>query len=124
MPRPIPGRVSTDFEAPSHLNSGHSAAHHNDDACGTLTLAELKTAFTTLSRQNLKGFKICLFIDGLDKYVGDQLEVANLFKAVVCWSLVIKTVISLRPEPKVLRDCPNLRMEHLTKGDIRLYIQS
>ena len=127
MPRPIPGRVSTDFEAPSHSNSAHTAAHHNDDACGTLTLAELKTAFITLSRQNLKGFKICLFIDGLDEYVGDQLEVANLFKAVVCRSPVIKTVVSSRPEPvfiEVFRDCPNLRMEHLTEGDIKLYVHS
>ena len=81
----------------------------------------------TLARQNLKGFKICLFIDGLDEYIGDQLEIVNLFKSVVSQSSAIKAVISSRPESvffEAFRHCPQLQMELFTARDIRLYIRS
>lgn len=90
-------------------------------------MTELKAAFTTLARQSMKGFKICLFIDGLDEYVGDQLEIVNVFKAVIDHSSVIKAVISSRPEPifvEAFHRYPSLRMEVLTAEDIKLYIRS
>jgi hypothetical protein len=92
-----------------------------------LTLAELKKAFTTLVKQNLKGFKICLFIDGLDEYVGDQLEIVDLFKTITSRSSIIKAVISSRPEPtfvEAFHRSPKLRVENLTAGDIDHYVES
>lgn len=99
---------------------------HNNDACGTLTLVELKMAFTTFAKQNLNGFKICLFIDGLDEYAGDQNEILDLFKTITSNS-VIKAVVSSRPEPafeEAFRKSPKLRVENLTSGDIKHYIKS
>lgn len=92
-----------------------------------MTLAELKKAFTTLARQNLKGCKICLFIDGLDEYVGDQLEIVDLFKTITSYSSIIKAVISSRPEPtfvEAFHSSPQLRVENLTAGDIDHYVRS
>lgn len=99
---------------------------HNNDACGTLTLVELKMAFTTFAKQNLNGFKICLFIDGLDEYAGDQNEILDLFKTITSNS-AIKAVVSSRPEPafeEAFRKSPKLRVENLTSGDIKHYIKS
>jgi hypothetical protein len=92
-----------------------------------LTLTELKKAFTTLARQNLKGFKICLFIDGLDEYIGDQLEIVDLFKTITSHSSIIKVVISSRPEPTFVEafySSPKLRVENLTAGDIDHCVRS
>ena len=92
-----------------------------------MTLAELEKAFTTLARQNLKGYKICLFIDGLDEYVGDQLEIVDLFKTITSYSSIIKAVISSRPEPtfvEAFHSSPKLRVENLTAGDIDHYVRS
>ena len=87
----------------------------------------MKKAFTTLARQNLKGFKICLFIDGLDEYIGDQLEIVDLFKTITSHSSIIKVVISSRPEPTFVEafySSPKLRVENLTAGDIDHYVRS
>lgn len=83
-------------------------------------------AFTTLARQNLKGFKICFFIDGLDEYVGDQKEILDLFKTITS-NPAIKAVISSRPEAvfeEAFHKSPKLRVEKLTSGDINHYVKS
>ncbi|KUJ13186.1 uncharacterized protein LY89DRAFT_591281, partial [Mollisia scopiformis] len=110
----------------NHGATVHASQHDNDE-CGLLTVSELKKAFTTLAKQNVKGFKICLFIDGLDEYVGDQFEIVDLFKTITTNSFMIKAVISSRPEPtfvEAFHDSPSLRVEDLTSGDIDHYVQS
>jgi hypothetical protein len=37
---------------------------------GVWTLARLKTAFRTLANQEIPSMKLCLIVDGLDKYHG------------------------------------------------------
>jgi len=81
----------------------------------------------TISKLPLNGSKICLFIDGLDEYVGDQNEIAELFKTITSQSSAIKAVISSRPEPtfeEAFRENPTLRVEDLTTGDVQHYIES
>ena len=93
---------------------------------GPLTVVELRKAFILLSRQPFSDFKICLFVDGLDEYVGDQPELVELFRSVTTHPF-LKAVLSSRPEPTFVEafSCaPKLRVEDLTSGDMDLYVRS
>ena len=93
---------------------------------GHLRLAELKAAFTLLSLQEPRDFRICFFVDGLDEFSGDHQEIVDLFKHIASTSSTIKLVVSSRPEPifvEAFRKSDNLLLEYLTQRDIRRYIQ-
>lgn len=114
-------KFSTSHPASTNKNQ------HDNDSCGTLTLAELKKALAILAEQNLRDTRICLFIDGLDEYVGDQLEIVSLITAITRRSSAIKAVVSSRPEPtfvEAFQKHPKLRVEDLTAGDIHHYATS
>jgi hypothetical protein len=84
-------------------------------------------AFVKLSKLQLSGLKICLFIDGMDEYIGDHSEITQLFKTITGGSSTIKAVISSRPEPafeEAFRKVPMLRAEDLTVDDMQQYINS
>jgi hypothetical protein len=61
------------------------------------------------------------------EYVGDQLEIVDLFKTITSHSSIIKAVISSRTEPtfvEAFHSSPKLRVENLTVGDIDHYVRS
>ncbi|KAK0716299.1 hypothetical protein B0H67DRAFT_260877 [Lasiosphaeris hirsuta] len=70
--------------------------------------------------------RLCLFIDGLDEYEGNHTEIARFFSRVVSREHV-KICVSSRPWlefGKVFGECPSLKLQDLTKGDIEIYVGS
>jgi len=83
---------------------------------------ELKDAFLALAQQDVENLKICLFVE----YFGLPRHILNLFNKSAGQSSVIKMVLSSRPEPEfeeAFREAPSLRLEDLTSGDVRKYIE-
>lgn len=69
---------------------------------------------------------ICIFIDGLDEYVGDHSAMAELFLDMANACPFIKFVVSSRPINSCVdafRDYPTLRLENLNQADIRTYTE-
>lgn len=68
--------------------------------------------------------RMCLFIDGIDEYSGDHMELMRLFSQLSEPTSNLKFVLSSRPTPDcvdALVRCPSLRLEHLTRDDVREY---
>jgi hypothetical protein len=91
------------------------------DPCVDWSLADLQAAFEKL--RNLVGnTKICVFIDGLDEYDGDHLELVKILQNISSIQS-IKLCISSRPWPD-FEDAfghhldRKLYLEHLTVDDI------
>lgn len=77
-----------------------------------------------MTRQTTIPVKLCLFIDGLDEYEGDDIDMARLFQPVAALPH-IKICASSRPHIVFLdafHDCPNLRLEDLTVLDIQQFV--
>lgn len=69
---------------------------------------------------------ICIFVDGLDEYVGDHSTMAELFLDMASVCPFIKFVVSSRPINSCLdafQDSPSLRLENLNRADIRTYVE-
>jgi hypothetical protein len=87
-------------------------------------LSELTAAFRTLTFQNQLPLKLCLFIDGLDEYDGDETEIANLFGD-ISQSQNTKCCVSSRPHlafKDAFAGLPGLRLEDLTYPDIQHFV--
>ena len=87
-----------------------------------LTLVEVKRAFSILSTLELP-FKMCFFVDGIDEYDGDHVDICSFLKS-TC-SDRIKLVLSSRPINacvEAFRHCPTLRLEDLTYSDIKEFV--
>lgn len=95
--------------------------HHPQEV---LPLSKLMEAFSNLLKQNTVSMKLCLFIDGLDEYDGDHSTIAELFVS-IAKSPDVKVCVSSRPLLE-FEDCftsfPGLRLQDLTVGDIRNYV--
>ena len=93
------------------------------------TRAELLKAFSELShRQSSLNKKFCFFIDGLDEYDGNHLEVVGLLQGFAT-SQDIKICLSSRPWNVFTRafgwgSHPKFHLEDLTQRDIKLYVQA
>ena len=77
-------------------------------------------------KKHTVGKRLCFFIDGLDEYEGDQLELVNLLLD-VSQSPNIKLCVSSRPhnifeESFGIDKNWNIVLQHFTKKDIRLYV--
>lgn len=89
---------------------------------------ELKLAFQTLLN-NLQGTtKVALLVDGLDEFDGDEHQLQELVDMFLTWgsSSSIKICVSSRPWnlfKDSFADCPQLRLELLTRPDIELYVK-
>jgi hypothetical protein len=84
----------------------------------------LLRSFRKLIAQDLVPLKLFLLVDGLDEYSGDHEEISELFKA-LCTSPNVKAVVSSRPLlvfSNAFGTYPNLCLEELNHGDIRLYV--
>lgn len=91
------------------------------------TRAELLKAFSELSHQSRLNKRFCFFIDGLDEYDGDHLEVINIVRDFAT-SKDVKVYISSRPWNVFTRAFgwrlyPKFHLEDLTRQDIELYVQ-
>lgn len=90
----------------------------------SLSLSTLMESFRQLFNQKDPGFKICLFIDGIDEYEGNIEEICQLFQTVAS-SRYVKICASSRPL-LVIEDLygnrPKLRLQDLTAKDIAFYI--
>lgn len=68
--------------------------------------------------------KVCIFIDGLDEFTGDENQL--LEECIRCSSLPnVKFCISSRPERSLkrqLRRFPQLRLQDLTRNDMESYV--
>jgi hypothetical protein len=74
--------------------------------------------------QNMMPLKLCLFVDGLDEYEGDETEIAELF-AQFSTTDRIKCCVSSRPHKPFLdafANIPSLRLQDLTYPDIQQYV--
>jgi hypothetical protein len=90
----------------------------------TLSFAEIKAVFLTLTASIPKNLKIFLLIDGVDEYTGDHNELCDLLLHVSsCRSL--KLLVSSRPIPACVfrfNHLPQLHLQDLTRNDIRQYV--
>lgn len=88
--------------------------------------SELKKAFDNLIAETAKSLKICIFIDGMDEFEGDHRDVSEWLCSLVKQHGHIKVIVSSRPLTECLstfRDCPTLRLQDLTKGDMEIFIE-
>ncbi|KAK6082668.1 hypothetical protein SCUP515_02423 [Seiridium cupressi] len=88
------------------------------------SVAETQTAFGVVAR-NLSATKICIFVDGLDEFQGDD-SVAISFLESLRQSPNIKIIVSSRPIPSCVAafgGYPKLRPQDLTRNDITIYVQ-
>lgn len=83
----------------------------------------MKLAFKTLILQDQIPLKLCLFIDGLDEYDGDEYEIAELFGE-ISKSPNSKCCVSSRPHlpfQEAFTGLLGLRLEDLTLPDIQKF---
>ncbi|KAF7950279.1 hypothetical protein EAE96_007567 [Botrytis aclada] len=90
------------------------------------SLAEFQAAMRSLVSQSPQHFKLCLFVDGLDKYEGEPSAIAKYFSmlAQVPW---LKICVSSRPLlgfDDAFGSGPSLRLQDLTRIDINHYVKS
>lgn len=86
------------------------------------TLAELKSGFEKLATQTITPLKICILIDGIDEFDGDHAEISEFIFSTT--SPTFRAIVSSRPIPEcvdVFGECPSLRLQDLTSGDIKSY---
>jgi len=92
------------------------------DAKEEPSLHELKNGILRLAQQTDIPLRICLFVDGIDEFEKDHIDIVNLFVCIP--STQCKVVVSSRPLPvcfDALGGCPSLRLQDLTHDDIRSY---
>jgi hypothetical protein len=91
--------------------------------------SDIKNAFTDLTKGSpLPGYRLCLFIDGLDEYGGDdvdELEHQRLADALNSWAAHpdVKILASSRPHRQfedTFSDERRIRLHELTRSDIVL----
>lgn len=88
------------------------------------SLMELKAAFQLFTTQTIMPLRLCLWIDGIDEYDGDHVELVQYLRS--SCSSRLKLILSSRPTPPCLAafdSCPRLQLQDLTRNDIRTYVQ-
>ncbi|OQE22821.1 hypothetical protein PENFLA_c012G09388 [Penicillium flavigenum] len=89
--------------------------------------SDLVNALRVFLQSLAENAKVCLFIDGLDELAGDdkdRLEILGLLRD-LSKQIHVKICVSSRPWQifqDYCADCPQLRLEDLTRKDIRDYI--
>ena len=101
--------------------------HCNSSEVSEWTRSELVVAFKNLVLCPRLGKKFCFFIDGLDEYDGDHRDLIILIQG-FAKSTDVKFCVSSRPWNDFENSfgnglCPALRLQDLTKEDIRLYVK-
>lgn len=91
------------------------------------TLLELRQAISELKKQSGVTARFCFFIDGLDEYAGEAIDIVNVLESLRSWP-EIKLCISSRPWNEFVEafgrsSDPQLALEDLTRDDIRIYVR-
>ncbi len=92
------------------------------------SLPELKAAFERLIKQKYYALRLCFFVDGLDEFGGDEVDLEELctfFRDLSRASEDSKFCLSSRPWnlfQEVLGEFPKLRLQDLTSKDIETYV--
>ncbi|KAI1214247.1 prion-inhibition and propagation-domain-containing protein [Annulohypoxylon truncatum] len=99
---------------------------YNSDGEVCLPLApEIRYAFQVLANKTSQIGKFCLFIDGLDEFIGNYRDGIAFIKELSEHSH-IKILVSSRPIPDCVASferLPSLQLHHLTHGDIKAYVE-
>ncbi|OIW32071.1 hypothetical protein CONLIGDRAFT_612403 [Coniochaeta ligniaria NRRL 30616] len=90
------------------------------------SLSELHDCLQKLSKQNTLQSRFCLFIDGLDEYDGDHIEICRTLLT-LCQSADFKICVASRPwnvfETELGKnELQKLYIHELTQDDIRKYV--
>ncbi|KAK7905356.1 hypothetical protein LTR67_000077 [Exophiala xenobiotica] len=88
------------------------------------TFQELRELLTTIMSHHQFPAKWCIFIDGLDEFDGEHQDIISIVQQLVSIDHV-KVCLSSRPLVSledVYGSCPQLRLQDLTAGDIKLYV--
>lgn len=86
---------------------------------------EVRQAFELLQGYSIDRIKYCLFVDGLDELADDHMEAIALIQSLAALSN-IKIIVSSRPIAScetAFSSGPSLRLQDLTKRDIRMYVE-
>ena len=97
----------------------------SDDQEVRISEQELQAALPLLQEHMPDDLAVFLLIDGVDEYVGNHLAFSKSL-ARISQQPWIKILVSSRPVPEcfhVFSDCPNLRLQDLTREDIANYIE-
>jgi hypothetical protein len=90
------------------------------------SVRELSSAFRKLICQKESPVKLCFFIDGLDEFGGDTLELCSLLQETSCLNPDnAKFCVSSRPWvefQETFQGAATLRLQDLTFNDIRIYV--
>lgn len=94
------------------------------DSWHSWSVYELRQVLEDIFKRTTESIKFCFFIDGLDEYDGDHLEILSLLRNI---SLTpnVKLCISSRPLlvfEQEFEGCPTLCLQDLTVDDIKLYV--
>ncbi|KAF9776528.1 hypothetical protein IL306_005280 [Fusarium sp. DS 682] len=91
------------------------------------TVSDLQTAFHSLLDAALPSINICLFIDGLDEFDGDHVQIINFFKNLTARhdGKSLKLCLSSRPwdvfEKAFETSVPNTKLQDLSYDDMYRY---
>ena len=93
---------------------------------GDWAISELKKALNTALERRVETQPLCIFVDGLDEYTGEdgQNGLLDILQTIGQYSKV-KICVSSRPEPRLrdrLDQRPNLKLHDLTWPDMKTYI--
>jgi hypothetical protein len=96
----------------------------DSDAKTEPSYIELKKAFALLTERSSAFVKLCIFVDGIDEFEGDHKDMSVFLRSLA--SAQVKVVVSSRPITacvSVFRECPTLKLQDLTKDDMRIFVQ-
>ncbi|OQE26207.1 hypothetical protein PENFLA_c007G01162 [Penicillium flavigenum] len=121
-----PALIEEVFPSESHEESEGST---NSKTINMWSRSQLINAFHRLANQKISSSKFCFFIDGLDEYQGDHVELVNLLCKLVHCNENVKLIVSSRPWNAFQvafgdGKYSSLRLEDLTRNDISLYVHS
>ncbi|KAL8827409.1 MAG: hypothetical protein Q9191_003205 [Dirinaria sp. TL-2023a] len=108
----------------SHFLGLDDSAQHGIDNFAAWTDRRLQNTFREVVHWATSSHRLCLFIDGLDEYAGDEDELINLIEATVQRSEV-KICLSSRPHrafAQAFESSAQLRLQDLTRTDIEKFV--
>ncbi|KAF4461057.1 P-loop containing nucleoside triphosphate hydrolase [Fusarium albosuccineum] len=92
----------------------------------TWSLESLKEAILRLGSQKQYPLQVCLFVDGLDEYDGDETDIARFFSQ-ISESPNIKCCVSSRPHQPFIdafKSSPTIQIHDFTKPDIEKFVET
>lgn len=109
---------------PKALPAMWREAYDGQDKIASPSPAETEKAFSVISASSDLG-RFCLFIDGLDEYLGNYQDGISFIKRLAAGQNV-KIIVSSRPIPDCVagfRGLPYLNLPDLTRPDMHAYVQ-